>query len=443
MTNRNLLCLPVEIVHHILDRCDTYTVFHSIRYVCKHFYDLVNNYQTRQLVFLPQLPYKLKLIFSLSPIELLTSLEISNGEKGRLIEQCISHIGNRRLVRLRHLSLYQVTEKELNYFLDNLLPSTLVSLTIEWRFYQCSLNPIISIINQVNLKKLCLLNFNDVINNRIWSKHNTIEHLTVGSCSFRDIEIILNSMPQLKQLIIGQYQSQFNATVLSNSDFDVQSQLQSLILTIDHSYLDKYDMERLFSLVPSIEHLKLIIKHLSSEWIFDGRSWEDLLSSKLLRLNNFEFVFSCVLTENEHNPLLGKYITSFQTPYWLEKQYFVTGEYHINPRQFIIYRSNVPFVHQSILSRQSSLFFKYSSQDKIYQLMKLTPDGHVSFSSLNIYDFSNYANRKGIMHYIFKLLETNEVNMIACFCSIIICELMNLHVDSSIIESFRKPIEYI
>lgn len=353
MTDTTILQIPLEVVYCIFDHCDTYTIFHSIRLVCKHFHRAVTNYKAHKLDFTVNSPYDFELIFRLTPPDSITSLIISNGERDR-IARCISRIGTRRLTRLRSLALHEVSDKELKHFLENLITNALISLSIEWRhvFQSALLTLIVPAISQFNLRKLCLKNFDNVMEHKSWPKHSNIEHLTTGLCLYKDYPRVFNRMPQLRELVIGECRQGYHSATISASDLEFQPQLVSL--TINQCRLYYHDLELLLSLSSGIHHLKLICDSRSLKPIFDGSYWEKLISSKLPLLDNFEFSFLYELSKEEHSPLLDKLIASFQTPYWLDKHWFVTCEYNIDTRELRLYRSDVICLHQSTILKKNT-----------------------------------------------------------------------------------------
>jgi hypothetical protein len=180
-------------------------------------------------------------------------------------------------------------------------------------------------------------------------------------------------MPQLRELVMDECKEGRYDELLSASNLKFQSSLISL--TINDCQLNFIYLQSLLLLTPTIRYLKLICEDWSFTSIFDGSQWEKFISSKLPLLNNFKFSFLHELNKDENSPLLDQLIASFQTPFWLDKQWFVTCEYNIANRELRLYRSGMVCAHKSILRKMASysyekksLVFKISSQENIYKL---------------------------------------------------------------------------
>jgi hypothetical protein len=280
------------------------------------------------------------------------------------------------LTRLRSLSLHDVNDKELQHFLENLVTNALISLSIKGgkEVHRSQLSDVIvPVIGQFNLKRLCFQDFITIIDHKSMPNHYNIEHLTIGSCLYREYPAILNRMPQLRELVMDECKEGRYDELLSASNLKFQSSLISL--TINDCQLNFIYLQSLLLLTPTIRYLKLICEDWSFTSIFDGSQWEKFISSKLPLLNNFKFSFLHELNKDENSPLLDQLIASFQTPFWLDKQWFVTCEYNIANRELRLYRSGMVCAHKSILRKMASysyekksLVFKISSQENIYKL---------------------------------------------------------------------------
>ena len=381
MTNTTILKLPPEILYHIFDHCDTYTIFHSIGHVCKHLHNVIIEYKPHKLEFTSSPRYNFELIFRLTSLDVLTSLVICEGKRDQ-ISRCIRHIGSCRLTRLRSLSLDSVREEELRHFLEHIVTNALVSLTVRLVNHgNKSWLPhgMVAAISRLNIKKLCLIDFSNIAGYTLVPKHCCIEHVTISTCSYTECKEMLHRMPQLRELVIDKYTHEYDYTTISTSDLQFQRSLISL--TINDCKSSMFELKSLLSLTPGICYLKLICDcaTLGNNSISDGAYWEEFISSQLLSLSNFEFSFFQKLSRSERVPTLDKLIASFQTPHWLNKRWFVTCEYDIVNRELLFYRSGGTYLHKSIedekkqrwwLYEKKSFIFTISSKDNVYKIFK-------------------------------------------------------------------------
>ena len=365
-TTFSLLDLPPEMLHFIFDRCDCLTVFHSIRHVSKLFYQVVNNYRPSALHFMDKEVYNFNIILCSYRIESTISLSISDGnwKKGQ-IAKFISFVGSQRFNSLRSLKLHNVSCSELEHFSNCIIPETLISLSIEFRYVteDDRLTAISSILSRLNLRKLCIKDIWRMAERISWPDNCSLEELRIDSCTYAEFFKFLERLPHLKSFIVDQcHKPRDDHQIFSPGMFHSQISLTSL--TINEVRLEDEYLTSLLVIIPSIRHLKLIIEKPMLNFIFDGSYWENFISNNLLNLVNFEFEFLCKLSPTETVPELDVLLSSFRTNFWLNfKRWFVICEFKIDTNRLRLFTS-------SLKSSYGSDVFVLSSKDNIYNYIR-------------------------------------------------------------------------
>ncbi len=373
MTSISILNLPPELLHCIFDRCDTYTIFHSIRYVCKLLHQTVNSYKAHTLDFTGDSSYDFKLILRLTPIESVTSLAISDGRKkeGRLAK-FISHIGCQKFKNMHSLALYQADYSELNQLLKNMIPESLFSLSLDFRerSYFETVDAISSVLSRLNLRKLCVNCDEGDITRVSYPKNCSLECLTINQCSYTEYPIILGLLPNLQKLIINDWcKPSYNDKLISPSELKFQPPLTSL--TINQTRLEYHGLSRLLLYAPAIRHLGLVNEYASLDLFVDFSPWEKFISKNLPCLINFKFLFSHEFSSDEVVPSLDKIIAQFRTSFWLDvKRWIVICEYDFGKKSLQLY---TPSMNRT---KKSNVFI-VSSKENIYTYFESIGDRKV------------------------------------------------------------------
>ena len=374
MANVIILNLPPEILHSIFDQCDTHTVFHSIRYVCKLFYNTVNSYKAKALSIVGDSSYNFNLILHLSRPESITSLVLSNSRRQKdQIPKFFSNSTIRAFQNLRSLTLNDVESSDVQKLFDDGLCASLRLLSIQFRWLSRdqSVPVISSAISQPELRTLSLNADTDIMRSVLWPDHSDLEHLIIGACSYDDYPMILNGLSKLKILSMNRLQKgYYDQTILSLSMLKFKPLLISL--TINHCCLRNNDFGPLFSLTPALRHLKLINKDADSEPFFDGSFWETCLSTNLPYLTDFQCFFSRKCSSYEQTFTLDELLVPFQSPYWLDaKRWFISCDYHLPENYLRLYTSSFDV-------NQQSHTIVVSPQDNLYTLVRSVYDREVS-----------------------------------------------------------------
>ena len=84
------------------------------------------------------------------------------------------------------------------------------------------------------------------------------------------------------------------------------------------------DLDLLFSLTPSLIHLKIISLHNweTSDVVFNGAVWENIIKTKLSLLKQFQIFFTTKFYSDLSTFTLESIMTPFQTTFWLNKKHW-------------------------------------------------------------------------------------------------------------------------
>ncbi|CAF1468587.1 unnamed protein product [Adineta steineri] len=248
------------------------------------------------------------------------------------------------------------------------------------RMDNTALSIIFSIVAKTKLQKLCLHDLDFTNNQIVWPIQSTLEYLTIRDCSYHQYRIILCNSPHLRTLIIrncimdnnDQMVSSYAVTTSNSTkrqrtsiDSTVYAQLTSL--TIGDCRLSIQELECLLSLTPSLGHLKLIASRSTLDTIFDGSYWEQFIQEKLLLLNQFQFLLTCIDNKFDDITTFDSLILPFQSPFWLNnKNWFVTCGYILRESKIILYTTPL-FVGVDAATR--SAVFEVSLTNPEYRLI--------------------------------------------------------------------------
>lgn len=224
--------LPVEILHRIFDHLDASTIIRSIRCVCKHLYAVVNSYDRFQLNFTqfnsPNSLWDLegqmdetrnsdlKAVLRFIQSSKVISLVLSGSETNQNgIKIFLENFSINEFTNLRSLSLSQISNDNVNRILPHVTTRSLVSLSISLRQIPSSevISTIFSAIIQTNLQRLCLNNLNNRNIEIPWPGQDTLQQLTIKTCTYQEFCIILGNSRNLRTFVIENYvMNNVNAT---------------------------------------------------------------------------------------------------------------------------------------------------------------------------------------------------------------------------------------
>ncbi|CAF1418940.1 unnamed protein product [Adineta steineri] len=210
MSNLQFINLPVEIHHCIFDDLDVHTIISSVRCVCKQLRDIVNSYDRFKFKFTSAERSYLKVLSRLVKPSDAISLDLVGGSAGHgCIEVFLQNFNISHFNRFRALTLSQVTNVEIAQLLPNVTANSVISLTVN--ILGLENNEIFSVIFQfiiqANLQKLDLSasTYSRRAIEIPWPNQNTLEQLTIGSCSYDAYRIILHNSHRLRKMVIENF----------------------------------------------------------------------------------------------------------------------------------------------------------------------------------------------------------------------------------------------
>ncbi|UJR16665.1 hypothetical protein I4U23_003565 [Adineta vaga] len=318
--------LPVEILHSICDNLDAQTIFYSIRPLSRFFRSVVHSYNRCELDF--SLISKSNFYFFCRCIhpENIVSLTLSNDSQLlNQIDLFISLVHLQHISRLRSLTLFHATERQVNHILKSINLEILNTLSCQIRksSSSCSNTTVVPTLLTVLKTALRQLEFKayytSTASETSWSVKDIAALLTTDDrMNVDDLRKILQCSSYLSSLNISDVP--FGNVTHSNSN--CFRQITSLTFTSLSITIDR--LELFLSLTPLLTDLKLI----GGNDMLNGKRWEDFIQINLSHLNKFEFYFR---ERRSVKPTINnlKFISnSFKTPFWTEyKKWFVVCEY--------------------------------------------------------------------------------------------------------------------
>ena len=332
-----LSMLPVEVLHRIFDNLDALTIILSLRLTCRRLKSVADNYDRYRMDFSDVSRWNFQLLCRLiNPRNVISLTLAPTKETNDQIELFMKHFRTGEFKRLRSLTLIDIKERQLKTLLKRFDCSSLISFSFELgkRDYRCKNSTralLSSITAQTNLRYLDMNVVFYCIQQITWPAQSLIKHMTLrGYSPFDEILRILRCSPHLQVLNIERF-ALANGTKKPTNDFSMSfSQVISLSLTHEYATID--DLELFISLMPSLNHLKIVS---SKNFIHDNR-WEQFIQANLPQLNRFELFIE---DYNSTFVDLKSILAPFQTPFWIEhKKWFFTCEYSTTkPAYFILY----------------------------------------------------------------------------------------------------------
>ena len=347
-----LSTLPVEMLHRIFDELDATIIIFSVRDVCRSIRAAVDSYNRYALDFTSVSKPDFDRILYLVRPECVTALSLSNRESipGQ-IDRFLSLVDIDLFTRLRSLTLLGISQPLLQVYLRHAKRCALTSLTLRHCVKlrtpldkQEIIEHLAPIIVQPTLLHLELLSAHlSVLMNRLeLSSRSQIRSLTVACDSQLRLSKFLDRSPDLKTLVLHYFwQSISFMNAVSQQEF---SALYPRLTSLTISYTNRLpnSARSLLSHTPSLTYLKITG---TCDSIIDGSIWEELIKTKLLVLNKFEF--HQISRYNQSNresseTLLNQVIASFRTPFWREeKRWLVICTWHPDDPSIEIYTSLV------------------------------------------------------------------------------------------------------
>ena len=334
-----LLRLPVEILHHILDYIDVFTITLSLANVCEHLRAIVQSYNRYELDFSSICKSNFDRIVRLIEPETVLSLILSdeNRTPGQ-IRLFFSSFEMSQFTRLVSLSLLGIAEHELTSMLSSDLPRTLRSLNITWRETHRptpqTLELLSVVLIRLNLQQLQLNSDSYAMEEMPWPVQQTLQHLTLMYITHEHLCLLLEQIPHLQTLVLSHCSMHQTKENVDNTP--LSTRLKSCALL--ESRMSMEELQSILYLIPSLTDLKLICSADSFETIADGLLWEECLRKNLPRLARFEFFFTNLFNVYYDARDIDLLISRFQSSFWLEeKHWLVTCDYIGYLNQVMLY----------------------------------------------------------------------------------------------------------
>ena len=383
MSERSLLDLPVETLHHIFDYLHIKTIFCSLRCTCIQLYAAVQSYKNFQLDLTASTSTaQFEYISQLFHPECITGLVFfaENSQHSNRAKLFFANFPVYQFTRLRSIALFNIRIDDLNEFLQCafVLPVTSLSIHSSNPYFQRPLPCLTSLINHGNLRKLQIINIHYALLPLLWSTHCKLTHLAILRCTFDELFTILERCPFLRSFVL-QDCSMYNADV---PNFPSYPQLTSLHIT--DAYLTWKSLRHLLSSTPSLVDLKVVSRVRYLDATSESFSWEELIQTLLPSLTRFHFFFRYDIRRFSDNyTSLHSIIKQFRSPFWLEdKQWFVTCDFVLKSStasEIMLYTIPLPvydakiFIRCHARSTDSICYFaKYSfEQDENSDMLEL------------------------------------------------------------------------
>ncbi|UJR17256.1 hypothetical protein I4U23_004151 [Adineta vaga] len=143
-----------------------------------------------------------------------------------------------------------------------------------------TLTTILSATNRCHLKKLCSHKCDDTIKHVSQPVQYALQHLTIGICTYYELNLILYHLPHLRTLALKKCNmfSLGGPNIVPSADLHYP-QLTSL--TMESCPYSADHLKTILSLTPSLIHLKLSSHGQSSFFLFDGTLWAKFIQAKL------------------------------------------------------------------------------------------------------------------------------------------------------------------
>ncbi|CAF1662083.1 unnamed protein product, partial [Didymodactylos carnosus] len=178
--------------------------------------------------------------------------------------------------------------------------------------------------------KTCKLSFNDGIdceeNLTTYNIENltTCNHLTIDLSYFQNILALLPLIPHIKSLVININQQKYYYQDYDPDAFEIirvfVPNLTYLNLNLNFSNVEFEHIESLLICLPQLTHFSCSSSRVE---LIDGNRWEKLLSFLPL-LKTFECVMTSYIYHTINLDIISK---SFQTNFWLEREWRVVCDY--------------------------------------------------------------------------------------------------------------------
>jgi hypothetical protein len=389
--------LPVELIYHIFDRLDTYTIFTSLYNVCTRLNSIIHAYDQYNLNLKSISKTYFHRICSKIRPEQIISLTLSDGDENvGLVEVFLKRFHWQSFKRLRSLTLIDIDDNEhmtkILLSIANQLHTLSIKNSNEY-YNDTVIDILMAIIGQESLHKLSL----DIERNRIsnpsimWPTECFLQEIKlIGLCNMSLFRNILLYSPNLKKFQAYDIDLDDEWNDHDDDEDDGIGQRQMLPISnssnlISLSLIDaRNEMEKLEWLLPQFPELKYFKYlnvydfHIESIYesdysLLDGKRWEKILD----KCKQFEFIFTIHFDDDSGN--VHDYLRTFQTKFWQDKNWHIALEQY--NKILLVY--SLPYAHNSHYYDRATFFSIPHNPILLSQSMRYVTKLRINLTAVN------------------------------------------------------------
>ncbi|CAF1544947.1 unnamed protein product [Adineta ricciae] len=357
--------LPVELVYHIFDQLDTFTIVTSMLNVCRRLNSIISTYNHYHLDLQSiSMKYFNRLCLVVRP-EQVTSLTLSDGnENVGLVAVFLKKFQWQSFKQLRSLRLVNIDQNEQIAQILLSMTNGLERLSVEnpnEYYSETVMDILMTILSKKSLSKISLdLARNRILNpSIIWPMECFLREIKLtGLCHislFRNILCCSVNLKKFQAFDIDLDDEWIDQTDDDDGEEDDEvaarqmlplsnsSNLLSLSLVYARNEIEKLEwLLPQFSQLISFKYLNVYDLHTepiyeSDYSLLDGGRWEKML----VNCQDFQFISTVHFDHKAGN--VHRYIATFQTQFWQDKSWNIAFEQY--NKTLLVY--SVPYPHSS------------------------------------------------------------------------------------------------
>ncbi|CAF3114654.1 unnamed protein product [Rotaria sp. Silwood2] len=361
--------LPVELIYHIFDQLDTYTIFTSLYNVCIRLNSIIQKYDQYDLNLNSISMSYFHHICSLINPEQIISLTLSDGNNNvGLVELFLKKFHMESFKRLHSLTLVNIDDNEQMTKIILSITDQLEILSIKNsnEYYNDTvIDVLMTSIGKKSLYKIYLDIEKDRFLNSsiIWPDECFLKEINlIGICNITLFRTILLYSPNLKKF--QAYDIDLDDEWIDEDDDDDEIERHQMVPILNASNLislslvyARNEMEKVEWLLPQFTQLKYLKYlniydfHIESMYesdysLLDGKRWEKIIYN----CNQFEFIFTIHIDDETWN--FHHHLTIFQTKFWQDKNWNIAYEQY--DKTLLIY--SLPYAHDTHYYDSSTFF---------------------------------------------------------------------------------------
>lgn len=359
--------LPVELIHHILDRLDTDTIFSSLYNVSPHLNSILRTYDRYKLDFQSiSLRYFHRICSLIRPEQIISMTLCDGNETVGLVELFLRKFPMDSFQQLQSLTLVNIDDNEQMIRILLSITDRLRELSIENsnEVYEDTVMDILMIvIGKSSLRKLSLDMERERISNPsiLWPMECFLQDIRLaGLCNLSLLRQILISSPNLRKF--QAFDIDFDDEWIDEND-EQELEHSPILPIVNACHLTslsltyaRNEMEKLEWLLPqftqliSFKYLNIYDIHIEPLYendysLLDGERWKKLL----INCERFEFIFTIHPEADDDDDdeddswNIHQCFATFQTQFWKDKQWYTALEQY---EKFLLIYS-LPYSHHS------------------------------------------------------------------------------------------------